>query len=192
MAASRRSIKLGVLAEDASDVDVLRAVLPKISPSKRFGIKPFLGRGCAKLHNKCNAWATILAQSGCSVLILIHDSDGKNVTKIIKSVEAALIPCPIDPYIVVVPIEEIEAWLLTDAAAIRATFSLKKNPKCPANPERICSPKEYLRDLVSKASGRTREYINTIHNKRIAERVTLTSLRKCSAFLRLQTFWTKI
>jgi hypothetical protein len=192
MAALRRSIKLGVLAEDASDVDVLRAVLPKISPNKHFGIKPFYGGGCAKLHRKCFSWATILAQNGCSVLILMHDSDGNNVAKIIKTIEAALAPCPIACHLIVVPIEEIEAWLLTDAAAIRATFSLKKDPKCPSNPERIPAPKEYLRDLVRKTSGKTREYVNTIYNKRIAERTSLSSLRKCSGFVRLQTFWVKV
>jgi hypothetical protein len=192
MAASRRSIRLGVLAEDASDIDVLRAVLPKIAPRKNFGIKPFHGQGCARIHSKCRRWAVVLAKRECSVLILIHDSDGNNVTKISSGIKASLKPCPIPIYLIVIPIEEIEAWLLTDPAAIKATFNLKKNPKCPANPERIRAPKEYLRDLVWKASGKTKEYINTVHNKGIAERLALTSLRKCSAFLPLQAFWEKL
>jgi hypothetical protein len=192
MAASRRSIKVGVLAEDASDVDVLRAVLPKIAPRKNFGIKPFHGQGCSKIHSKCRRWAVVLAKSGCSVLILLHDSDGNNVAMITKNIEAGLKPCPIPIHLIVIPIEEIEAWLLTDATAIKATFNLKTRPKCPANPERIREPKEYLRDLVWKASGKTKEYINTVHNKRIAERVALSSLRKCSAFLPLQAFWKQV
>jgi hypothetical protein len=122
----------------------------------------------------------------------MHDSDGKSAANIIKSVELALKPCPIVPYLIVVPIEEVEAWLLTDAGALKATFNLKKDPKCPSNPERIHDPKEYLRDLIWKTSGKTKEYVNTIYNKRIATRIPLKSLRKCSAFLRLQTFWAKI
>lgn len=192
MAASRRSIKLGVLAEDASDIDVLRAVLPKVAPRKSFGIRSFHGRGCAKIRSKCRRWATVLADSGCSVLILMHDSDGNNVAKIIRVIEASLRPCPISIYLIIIPIEEVEAWLLTDPAAIKATFSLKSNFRCPANPERIHDPKEYLRELVWKASGKTKDYINTVHNKRIAERLTLNSLRKCSAFLRLQAFWEEV
>jgi Domain of unknown function (DUF4276) len=189
MAASRRSVKLGVLAEEDSDVDVLKLLLPKISPAKRFGTDKFVGHGCGKLRNKCRNWAAVLAGKGCSVLIVLHDSDGKNPTVVRNRIEAALKHCPIEPYVIVIPVEELEAWLLTDANALRTVFSLKKIPKCPSNPERIRDPKEYLEDLVWKTSGKSKRYVNTIYNSRIAQRVSLASLRRCPSFLTLQQFW---
>jgi hypothetical protein len=92
----------------------------------------------------------------------------------------------------VIPVEELEAWLLTDPKALKVTFNLKKLPKCPSNPETIRYPKEYLRDLILKTSAKSKQYVNTIHNPRIAERVSLASLRKCAAFVPLQSFWANI
>jgi hypothetical protein len=191
MAASRRSIKLGVLAEDDSDVAVLRQLLRKISPSKRFGTNKFVARGCGKLQNKCRSWAAVLAIKGCSVLIVLHDADGRDSNRLKALIQATLDPCPITPYVIVIPVEEIEAWLLSDPKALKTTFNLQKLPACPGNPGRIRDPKEYLRDLIWKTSNKSKRYVNTIHNTRIAQHVSVSALRKCKAFLPLQAFWVK-
>jgi hypothetical protein len=192
MAASRQSIKLGILAEDDSDVAVLTHVLRKISPSKRFGTNKFVGRGCGKLQSKCRSWATVLASKRCSILIVFNDADGRNSNGLRAAIQAALCPSPISPYIIIIPIEEVEAWLLSDPKALKMTFNLQRLPSCPANPERIRRPKEYLRELIWKASNHSKRYVNTIHNDRIAQHVSLPSLRKCRAFLPLQTFWRQV
>jgi polysaccharide pyruvyl transferase WcaK-like protein len=95
MAVSRRSIKLGILAEDDSDVEVLRRVLAKIAPAKRFGTNRFVGHGCGKLKHKCRSWAAVLASRGCSVLIVLHDSDKQGSRAVKTAIEAQLKTMPV-------------------------------------------------------------------------------------------------
>jgi hypothetical protein len=62
-------------------------------------------------------------------------------------------------------------------------------PSCLNDPEKIPEPKEFLRDLVWKLSDKTTRYVNTVHNVKIAENLTISALRKCKAFLPLEKFW---
>ena len=87
-----------------------------------------------------------------------------------------------------IPIEEIEAWLMCDANAVKRVFGLKKKPNLPNNPESIVSPKEKLESLVWRHSGKTRRYINTVHNVAIAKHSNIASLRKCAAFHPFENF----
>jgi hypothetical protein len=59
----------------------------------------------------------------------------------------------------------------------------------PGNPESIVSPKEKLASLVWRHSGKTRRYINTVHNAAIGKQTTVSSLRKCSAFHEYERFF---
>lgn len=189
MAASKRTIKVGILAEEDSDVAVVRLLLIKITPRVSFGVRSFVGHGCGKLRYKARVWASQLADRGCSVLLLVHDLDRQELVQLKAILESALEPSPICPFLVVIPIEELEAWLLSDADALRAAFHLKKRPKCPANPELVADPKRYLEQLVWKASEKTKRYVNTIHDVRIAEHLGIPSVRKCKAFKPLERFW---
>lgn len=189
MAASKRTIRVGILAEDDSDVAVVRLLLTKITPRRSFGVRFFVGHGCGKLRYKARVWAAQLAARGCSTLLLIHDLDREDLAKLRLTLESALDPSPILPYLIVIPIEELEAWLLTDADALRATFSLKRKPKCPPSPELVRDPKRYLENLIRVTSEKTKRYVNTIHNVRIADRMSVSSLRKCKAFRPLEQFW---
>src|SRR5437763_7527340 len=188
MADSRRTIRLGILAEEDSDVTVVRLLLEKIVPSRSFGIRSFIGHGCGKLRYKCKVWAVQLSDRGCSALLLVHDRDRANESELRAILEAALEPSPIHPYLIVIPIEELEAWLLTDANALRTAFNLKKKPKCPANPELVRDPKERLEDIVWATSGKRKRYVNTIHYARIAAHISLPSLRKCKAVRPLERY----
>ena len=89
---------------------------------------------------------------------------------------------------IVIPIEEIEAWLLCDVGALRKTFLIKKTFNLPNNPESVVSPKEKLESLVHIHSGKTRRYINTVHNVAIAKNIPATSMRKCAAFRQFEDF----
>lgn len=59
-------------------------------------------------------------------------------------------------------------------------FSLKKPPNLPGNPEYVVSPKEKLELLIWRVSGKTKRYINTVHNAAIAKQVAVSSLRSLS------------
>jgi hypothetical protein len=101
----------------------------------------------------------------------------------------ALSPCPFTAFIIIIPVQEMEAWLLADPVALQKAFGLAKAPKCPNNPEAVNDPKEVLRDIVWHSSGKTKRYVNAIHNERIAGHVSLNALRKCAAFRPLEDFW---
>ena len=82
----------------------------------------------------------------------------------------------------------VQAWLMSDSNALRRAFSLKKTPKIVGNPENIVDPKGKLESLVWRLSGKTKRYINAVHNAVIAKQVSVTSLRKCSAFHEFERF----
>lgn len=84
---------------------------------------------------------------------------------------------------VVIPVEELEAWLLSDERAIQAALRLHIRPKPIHRPEGVSSPKEYLAGIVRQCSKqRLTQYVNTVHNKMIAEALTPAKLSKCPSF----------
>jgi hypothetical protein len=180
-------MQLGVIAEDQSDVDVLQLVVQKLT-KKTFTIQKFVGHGSGKILGKCRAWADNLHQRGCDRLVLIHDLDNKNRDALRNTLNVALTPCPVAQHVIVIAIQEIEAWLLADHVAVTQALSLKRPVGKIANPETIIRPKEYLRDLVYQRSGKSMRYINTVHNKLIAAKVSVKNLRRCTSFVPLEEF----
>jgi hypothetical protein len=181
-------IKIGIIAEDNSDVEVIKVLLAKFKKTSTFSVRSFVGNGCGKIRNKCGVWAQQLHLRGCHALLVVHDLDRRSSRDLRESLSAALISCPIGKRAIIIPVEEIEAWLFTDAHAIRHAFSLKKLPKVPANPESVASPKEKLQALIWRDSGKTKRYINTVHNEVIAKHSSIPSLRKCLAFRLFERF----
>jgi hypothetical protein len=113
-------------------------------------------------------------------VFLLHDLDTNDEAKLRKSLEKKLPPKDYPNSFIVIPIEEVEAWLLSDAEAIQKVFDLPKLPKRITNCESVVSPKEHLADVVWTI-GRKR-YVNTIHNKKISEKISLVNLNRCSSF----------
>jgi len=171
---------IGVIAEDSSDVQVINAILNKYMSSNLFAIKKFVGNGCGKLKNKCGAWANMLVKSGCEHIVVFHDRDRHDEKEIRNILESKVCKEEYPNSIIVIPVEELEAWLLSDAKAIKAVFNLRKAPKKIHNCEAIESPKEHLRDLVWQI-GKKR-YLNTTHNKKIAEQSDVANFKRCKSY----------
>lgn len=180
--------RIGVIAEDESDVAVTKELIRKFKSDNSFCVRRFVGDGCGKLRNKCRAWAHQLHLQGCTVLLFIHDLDKKNLKTLRKDLVEALNPSPIAKHAILIPVEEIEAWLMCDVSALKKTFSIKKSFNLPGNPESIISPKEKLELLIWIHSGKTKRYINTVHNPTIAKHISVSSLRKCAAFREFEKF----
>lgn len=176
----KRVHSIGVIAEDASDVEVVVEILKKFSPDNTFQVKKFVGNGCGKLRNKCQSWSETLFKKGCSHVLLLHDLDRNKECELRAKLQLKI---PREKYpnsLIVIPVEELEAWLLSDETALQSVFSLKERPKKYKNCEEVKSPKEELGRLIwSKA---TKRYINTVHNKKIAEKTSLESFRRCTSF----------
>lgn len=174
------SRRIGIIAEDKSDVEVVNIILGKYMPSNTFSIKHFTGGGCGKLKNKCHAWADLLIKNGCEHILIFHDRDKARELELRRILESK-VPKSIFPNsVIIIPVEEIEGWLLSDIGAISKVFSFDKIPKIKSFCELIDSPKEYIQDMVKRISGK--RYIHTHHNKIIAQNISLDNLRKCKSF----------
>ena len=171
------SDKIGIIAEDKSDVAVVNAILLKYLDDGSFGIKKFVGRGCSRIQKKCCAWAVTLKEMGCNHLFVVHDLDDNDEEKLRAHLQSLVDQSGFDASLVIIPVLEMEAWFLADPVAIRQTFQLKKEPKAIGNTESVRDPKKHLRDLVWKI-GKKR-YLNTVHNVRIARTCRLTYIRRC-------------
>jgi hypothetical protein len=92
--------RIGVIAEEDSDIDVVDELIHKILPQKKYSIKSFVGHGCGKIRGKCFQWAKVLKTRGCSTLILLHDLDENIFMELYDQLNKALINCSIPKNIV--------------------------------------------------------------------------------------------
>jgi hypothetical protein len=181
------AIRIGVIAENDSDIDVFEEIVKKIS-KKQIALRRFIGKGCGKIRKECVGWAKNFKEQNCSLLVLLHDLDRNNLPDLMQQLRTALNPPYIKHHIIVIPVREIEAWLLSDEIAIRTAMNIKSVIPSIGNPESIDDPKEYLERLVEKKSLGRKHYLNTVHNKKIASLLNLTKIKKCKSFLPLESF----
>lgn len=172
---------IGIIAEDNSDIAVIENILTKYVPRNSFSIKRFVGNGCGKLRKNCRSWTETLFRMGCAHVVILHDLDRNDLNSLRRFLESKVDPATFPNSVIVIPIEELEAWLLTDELAIQQVFNLSKPFKRIANTETISSPKEHLRNLIwTKAK---RKYLNTVHNQKIAAAISLVNIKRCKSFL---------
>ena len=179
-------MRLGVIAEEKNDIEVLYELTRKLIHENSFSFSHFVGHGCGKLRRKCGAWAQNLMERGCTLLVVIHDLDERNEVELRATLEGHIKGLAFKHSVVLIPIEEIEAWLLSDPNAIKTVFKMRKVPRVPSHPESIRDPKQYLSNLVNKNSKS--HYLNTIHNRKIAAELAIGSLKRCPSFSRYPTF----
>jgi len=177
---------VGIIAENRSDVVVIEACLRKIAPNRIRGTRTRLGLGCGPILPKCAAWAEQLHSSGCQALVVARDCDGGSAAELKQKLDQALSSSAIKRRIVVIPIQEIEAWLLSDVDAIRTAMNLKKRVKEVPDPEAVSDPKERIATIVWAASEKRRRYIHTKDNGPIAAHLRLERARRCKSFLPLE------
>lgn len=180
--------RLGFIAEDISDIEVLKILTKKLT-SKPFAVSHFVGKGCGPLAKKSPGWCRVLLIKECHHVVLVHDLDRNNLVQLRQKLEGILLGAPQRTKSVVIPIEELEAWLLSDEQAIAKALNLDKVPALVHHPEGIPSPKEYIGDMVRKISNKQKQYVNTVHNRLIAGSLDIAKLRKkCPSFKKFEEF----
>lgn len=179
---------IGLIAEDVSDVEVINQIAKKIAGRRQFVIRKFVGHGCGKIRGKCLQWAQALRNQRCTSVILLHDLDNRDLRELEKQLRDAFTPCPVPNNIIIIPVRAIEAWLLSDEAAIYRVMNLTDRVPRFANPEAIVDPKRRLKEIVYLKSRKTKRYINTVHNGKIASEISLDNVRRCRSFQPLEQF----
>ena len=179
---------LGVIAEDSSDVAVIEECVKKVWRGQEWRIKAFAENGGDTIERKCKVWSALLDRQGCKHLVIIRDLDRRPLEDIRKRLADASSPNPIGSRVVIIPVQAIEAWLLADEEALRSVFNIRERLRAIPNPEGLLDPKTELKRLIYNRTGKRREYINTVHNGRIAAAAMLTKLRRCESFRPLEDF----
>ena len=173
-------VQIGVIAEEKNDVEVIYELTCKIIKEKNFAFKNFVGHGCGKVRRKCEAWGRALLARGCSHIVILHDLDKGDEKKLRAELEAQIRELNFEQKVVLISVEELEAWLLSDPDALKSVFNMQKSPRVRQTPEKISDPKEFLGNIIRKYSKS--EYLNTIHNRRIAKALSIANLTRCPSF----------
>jgi uncharacterized protein DUF4276 len=173
-------MNIGIIAEDESDVAVIKELTSSLLGPYCVGFKHFLGGGSGKLRRKCAIWARILVHKGCAWIAVLHDLDENFEETLRAELEDAIAPAGAEASVVLIPRREIEAWLLYDSSAIAVAFKETRRPPLPGKPESLQDPKKSLRDLIWRRYKK--EYLYTVHNSRIAEHIDTSLLRTSGSF----------
>ncbi len=171
---------VGIIAEDESDVAVIRKLTCRMAATKRIGFKHFVGNGCGKLRRKCSAWARSLVERSCSCIVVVHDLDAFTEADLRRELATAVAGAHPRISAVVIPKREIEAWFLFDPNAIKEVFGGREDAKITGNPENLSDPKKYLEELVWKKYRK--RYLHTIHNEKLADKISLSKLENAHSF----------
>lgn len=179
---------IGIIAEDDSDFECSKIIIKRII-NKNITFKKAIGNGCGKMKRKAAAYAVDLSNRGCDMLILLHDLDRNNLTELQTDLTKRLKDSPIKTQLICIPIEEIEGWFLSDPDGIAEIFNLKSKPKIKGSPEDVKSPKEALERIVQLQSENNTIYLNTKHNKLLAEKLSIILMKsKCNSFEQFHDF----
>jgi Domain of unknown function (DUF4276) len=177
-----------VLGEDDSDAKSLTVLVRRIKGVANLTVVKKGFRGCGDLRQNACRVIRDFAVRGATRFIVCHDADHADPLEIRESVRRTLARdgCGRCDCEIVVPVQELEAWIIADENAITKVISSLKIPN-ERSPERIDNPKEWLRKRSIKRSKPI--YVPSIHNERIAHYIDLTTLeRKCPSFRPLKAF----
>ena len=178
-----------VLGEDKSDAGTLKVIVRRLLGNTSIRIRQKGYAGCGDLCQKGARQLRVFADQGATRFVVCHDADGPDpaparervLTKIVRPSGLEGSSC------IVVPVQELEAWLLADEEAVAKVIpSFTFNQI--SNPESVVSPKEHLEALSRK--GRTQPlYVHALHNEHVAEHLDFDKLhRKCPSFHPLEDF----
>lgn len=166
--------KIGILAEDTTDADCIKILVKRMSNDRVMSKGMGVGGGGNMLNTrKMTLFTKSLFAEECTHLLVVHDLDRNGLTNELNDenqlrakLKKALVHNPITPKSIIVPIEEIEAWLLSD-----------KEPY----PQKISNPKNVLRKLNPN--------YRTSDNAKLAEEINIDDIaKKCPSFRPLKEF----
>lgn len=186
-------MRYGIIGEADSDVLTLKELVARLH--ERLGLaKPgFETRGfggCAKLLRSGAKQLELYEAADCERLV-VYDADRddpaarrrKALTEVVEPAKLT-VPC-----FVCVPVQEIEAWLLADTAAVTRVVPRCRDLPEYASPEHQNDPKEELKRICRDPKTRKSIYDTATHNEKVAKYLDLDALlQKCPTARELAEF----
>jgi len=173
-----------IIGEDKSDVNTLKVIVRRIAGDKSIPVQGKGYNGAPEMLRKAAKQMNAFQSTGCRKFVVAYDSDGEDA----KERFATVVECVIDkaklegPCCILIPVQEIEAWILADLPAVTNVISGWSPTESFANPENQDDPKELLESL-SKATNKKPRYDHTLHNEKVAEHLDLDVVfKKCPSF----------
>jgi hypothetical protein len=187
-------IRIGVLAEDATDCNAVGVLIRRIAGEVRgppVGINKYSGKGCHRLRKGAEPKMKLMADEGCVAAVLVHDLDRdpnngelNDEAALRAKLEAIELPANL-ARLICIPVEELEAWFWSDPAVIEEVGRGKG--KAHPSPHLIKSPKEELIRLSIGANKRPR--YSTNDNDKLAAKLDLgICAQRCASFRLLMEF----
>lgn len=178
----------GIIAEDKSDVAMLKVIIKRIANNQSLSIRSKGYNGCGEMLRKGAVQLKAFKDLGCDRFVVCYDADRDSprdrhnevLRKIVLPFGNTGKCC------ILVPIQEIEAWILADLKSVTKVISSWVPTKVYHSPESVNDPKEELEKLSRNANKRPR-YSHAIHNCKVAEYLDLSVVKqKCESFLPLE------
>jgi hypothetical protein len=179
----------GILGEDPSDVATLKVLVKRLAGNDSLRVKTKGYGGCAEMLRKGARQLRLFQDFNCTRFIVCHDADGPDPNPHRELVQQRIVtPSGINEgCCIVVPVQELEAWILADIEAVTRIFT-SWVPSPIENPEQVASPKEHLEKLSRDSRQRPR-YSHATHNEKVAKHLDLNKIRaKCPSFKVLNDF----
>ena len=179
----------GLLCEDRSDLNTLQVLIRRLTR----GNMPIKGKGFSgsgELYRKGPQYIALLADLGVTNFLVCQDSDGQDPRAIEERIHSRILKqCGFrETSLALVPVEEMEAWILADLPAVTNVISAWRPTKAIANPSAVSSPKEELIRLSRDERKRDR-YFPPMHNEKVANFLDLELVAdKCNSFATMRDF----
>lgn len=180
-----------ILAEDRSDAEVLVILVRLIAGRGDLKVYKKGFGGCGELCRKAASHILDFSRQGASRFIICHDSDGKDPEIVRKSVRNG-IGGKVDlkglAYAIIVPVQELEAWIIADEKAITSAIRTLKIAEV-RKPEEITSPKEWLVRKSREGQRSKPLYDPATFNEQVARHLDISKVQaKCPSFRELVEF----
>jgi hypothetical protein len=171
-----RPLHFILVSEGSSDENIiphLRNLLVSCGAQEASGTAPDYGRlptaVSRDIESKIRAALTL--EKNVDLLFIHRDADGPNSEPRREEISLGVSVANYNgKWIALVPVQELEAWLLLDEKAIRRAAgrpngSASLNLPSPENVESLSQPKEKLRDVIIIASGASGKRLKKLRQK---------------------------
>lgn len=183
-----------VIAEDDSDFNCLQILIKRLAKDNSISVKGE-GFGCCgvMLNKAANILKLWDKKQEYRKFIICYDRDKETVQKryeevITKIIKPSGIKKSENLICILIPTEEIEAWILADIKAVSQIIPSWQPKQEFLHPEEIVNPKEELRKLSREGKPKPL-YRHETHNEQVMKHIDLEAVKKkCPSFVELAHF----